>query len=84
MVDGFNIADSRSDMIDYQANYFGRQDFAVLPGYQGGRTYGISGRVFKPIDPPAFRITISGPLSFDGAPATITSLPFAEEAASHH
>jgi hypothetical protein len=38
--------------------------------------------VFKPIDPPAFRITISGPLSFDGAPTT--SLPFAEEGVSHH
>jgi len=35
------------------------------------------------IDPPAFRITISGPLSFDGTPTT-TSLPFAEEGVSHH
>ncbi|MGA8169454.1 MAG: TonB-dependent receptor plug domain-containing protein [Methylocystis sp.] len=81
MLDGFNIANSRSDMIDYQANYFGRQDFALLPGYTGGSALGISGRVFKPIDPPAFRITISGPLSFDGTPST--SLPHAETA-SHH
>ena len=36
MLDGLNIANSRSDMIDYQANFFGRQDFAVFPGYTGG------------------------------------------------
>jgi outer membrane receptor protein involved in Fe transport len=79
VLDGFNIANSRSDMIDYQANVFGRQDFALFPTYTGGSA-GISERVFKPIDPPAFRITLSGPLSFDGGSAT--PLPFAESA--HH
>jgi hypothetical protein len=82
VLDGFNIANSRSDMIDYAANVFGRQDFALFPGYTGGSSLGIAERVFKPIDPPAFRITISGPLSFDGTPTT--SLPFAEEGVSHH
>ncbi len=71
VLDGFNIANSRSDMIDYQANVFGRQDFALFPNYTGGSALGISERVFKPIDPPAFRITISGPLSFDGTPALL-------------
>jgi outer membrane receptor protein involved in Fe transport len=83
VLDGFNIANSRSDMIDYAANVFGRQDFALFPGYTGGSSLGIAQRVFKPIDPPAFRITISGPLSFDGTPST-TSRPFAEEGVSHH
>ena len=36
VLDGFNIANSRSDMIDYPANVFGRQDFALFPGYTGG------------------------------------------------
>jgi hypothetical protein len=66
-------------MIDYQANVFGRQDYALFPTSTGGSA-GISERVFKPIDPPAFRITLSGPLSFDGGSAT--PLPFAESA--HH
>ncbi len=80
VLDGFNIANSRSDMIDYQANVFGRQDFVLFPGYTGGSALGISERVFKPIDPPAVRLTLSGPLSFD--PGSITSLPYAENA--HH
>ena len=54
VLDGFNIANSRSDMIDYPANVFGRQDFALFPGYTGGSALGIAERVFKPIDPPAF------------------------------
>ena len=54
VLDGFNIANSRSDMIDYQANVFGRQDFALFPNYTGGSALGISERVFKPIDPPTF------------------------------
>ena len=83
VLDGFNIANSRSDMIDYAANVFGRQDFALFPDYTGGSALGIAERVFKPIDPPAFRITISGPLSFDETPAA-TSRPFAEEAGFHH
>ncbi len=69
--DAFNILDSRSDMIDYQANVWGRQNFAIWPGYGtlGPSAYGISERVFKPIDPPAVRLTVSGPLTFvDNAP----------------
>ncbi len=79
-LDGFNITNSRSDMIDYQANVFGKQDFALFPTYAGGSA-GISERVFKPIDPTAFRISISGPLSFDAKPST--SLPYAETAFHH-
>ncbi len=63
-VDAFNILDSRADMIDYQANVWGRQNFAIWPGYTGGSAYGISERTFKPVDPPAVRLTISGPLDF--------------------
>src|SRR5208283_4708386 len=65
-VDGFNILDSRADMIDYQANVWGRQNFAIWPGYGtlGTSALGISERTFKPVDPPAFRITVSGPLDF--------------------
>ncbi|HTO79309.1 MAG TPA: TonB-dependent receptor [Methylocystis sp.] len=63
-VDGFNILNSRADMIDYYANVFGKQDFAINPWYVGGSGLGISQRTWKPIDPPAFRITISGPLDF--------------------
>jgi outer membrane receptor protein involved in Fe transport len=62
-LDGFNILNSRSDMIDYSANIFGKQDFVLFPGYAGASA-GILERTFKPIDPPAFRITLSGPLSF--------------------
>jgi len=69
-LDAFNILNSRADMIDYQANVWGKQDFAIWPGYgtQGVSAYGISERVYKPIDPPAVRLTISGPLSFDKPP----------------
>ncbi len=35
-VDGFNILNSRADMIDYAANVFGKQDFAINPWYVGG------------------------------------------------
>jgi outer membrane receptor protein involved in Fe transport len=63
-VDGFNILNSRADMIDYYANVFGKQDFAINPWYVGGSGLGISQRTWKPIDPPAFRVTISGPLDF--------------------
>jgi hypothetical protein len=65
-VDGFNILDSRADMIDYQANVWARQNYAIWPGYGtlGVSSLGISERTFKPVDPPAFRITISGPLDF--------------------
>ncbi len=71
-LDGFNITNSRSDMIDYQANMFGKQDFLLFPRYAGGSAYGISGRVFKPIDPPAVRITLSGPIAW-GEATPITS-----------
>ncbi|ARN81703.1 TonB-dependent receptor [Methylocystis bryophila] len=62
-VDGFNILNSRADMIDYAANVFGKQDFAINPWYVGGSA-GIAQRTWKPIDPPAVRLTISGPLDF--------------------
>ncbi len=65
-LDGFNITNSRSDMIDYAANVFGKQDFALFPGYVGGSA-GILERTFKPIDPPAVRLTLSGPLSWGEA-----------------
>jgi len=65
-LDAFNILNSRADQIDYAANVFGKQDFAIIPTYAGGSAYGISQRTFKPLDPPAVRLTLSGPLSFDG------------------
>jgi len=79
-IDAFNILNSRSDTIDYQANVFGRQDYALFPSYTGGSGLGIADRTFKPVDPPAVRVTLSGPISFDGGP--ITSLPYAES--DHH
>jgi len=63
-VDAFNILNSRADQIDYAANVFGKQDFAINPWYAGGSALGIAQRTFKPIDPPAVRLTISGPLSW--------------------
>ncbi len=65
-LDGFNILNSRSDTIDYSANIFGKQDFVLFPGYAGASA-GILERTFKPIDPPAVRLTVSGPLSFGEA-----------------
>ena len=67
-LDAFNIANSRSDTIDYAANVFGKQDFTLFPGYAGGSGLGIADRTFKPIDPPAVRLTISGPLNFTAPP----------------
>ena len=32
-IDTFNILNSRADMIDYQANVFGKQHFAINPWY---------------------------------------------------
>ncbi|HXY57044.1 MAG TPA: TonB-dependent receptor [Methylocystis sp.] len=68
--DAFNILNSRADMIDYQANVWGKQDFAIWPGYGATgaiSSFGISERVYKPIDPPAVRLTLQGPLKFDNA-----------------
>ena len=61
-------ADPQLSEVDYAANVFGKQDFTLFPGYAGGSGLGIADRTFKPIDPPAVRLTISGPLNFTAPP----------------
>jgi len=62
-IDAFNIANSRSHEIDYAyGSYSGRSDPLIVAGYTGGSS-GIQGLHFKPVDPPAVRATISGPLT---------------------
>jgi hypothetical protein len=61
-LDGFNITNQRSSAIDYGYGAFAKQDYFLFPGYAGGSN-GISDRYFKPQDPPAVRVTLSGPLT---------------------
>ncbi|MBU6527693.1 TonB-dependent receptor [Methylocystis sp. MJC1] len=61
-VDAFNITNNRSSAIDYGYGAFARQDYFLFPGYAGGSN-GIMDRYFKPQDPPAVRLTLSGPLT---------------------
>ncbi|WP_018268140.1 TonB-dependent receptor [Methylosinus sp. LW4] len=61
-LDAFNVTNQRSSAIDYGYGAFGRQDYLLFPGYAGG-SIGIMDRHFKPQDPPAVRVTLSGPLT---------------------
>jgi hypothetical protein len=64
-VDGFNILDNRGDAVSYGYGSFVRQDLLLFP--HPGESIGIMDRHFKPVDPPAVRVTLSGPLTiFDG------------------
>jgi hypothetical protein len=64
-LDGFNIFNNRGDAIAYGYGSFVRQDLLLFP--HPGESIGIMDRHFKPVDPPAFRLTLSGPLTiFDG------------------
>jgi hypothetical protein len=62
-LDGFNILNNRGDMIAYGYGSFARSDFLFFA--HPGETMGIMDRHFKPVDPPAVRLTISGPLSWE-------------------
>lgn len=64
-LDAFNITDNRGDAIAYGYGSFVRQDLLLFP--HPGESIGIMDRHFKPVDPPAVRLTLSGPLTvFDG------------------
>jgi hypothetical protein len=80
-IDAFNILNSRSDAIDYYANVFAIQHSVLYPWYAGGSALGIADRTFKPLDPPAVRLQLSGPLSFDGG--SITSAMQYDDAMHH-
>jgi hypothetical protein len=65
IADAFNITNNRGDAVSYGYGSFVKSDllFFAHPGESGG----IRDRHFKPVDPPAFRVTLSGPLTiFDG------------------
>jgi hypothetical protein len=70
--DAFNITNNRGDAIAYGYGSFAKSDFLFFPTYAGGGA-GIQDRHFKPIDPPAVRVTLSGPLSVLDAPAILRS-----------
>jgi hypothetical protein len=69
-IDAFNITNNRSSMIDYGYGAFARQDYLLFPGYAGGSN-GIMDRYFKPQDPPAVRLTFTGPLTALDAPLIV-------------
>jgi len=72
-VDAFNITNQRSSAIDYGYGAFARQDYLLFPGGAQGSN-GLMDRYFKPQDPPAVRLTLSGPLTiFDRPLAAPTS-----------
>jgi len=64
--DAFNITNNRGDAIAYGYGSITKAEMFLF-GHPGATT-GVMDRHFKPIDPPAFRVTVSGPLS--GASAT--------------
>jgi hypothetical protein len=78
-LDAFNIFNSRSDQITYGYGsllpsdpLYGQCRAGVAPAAVCG--IGVMDRHFKPVEPPAVRVTFSGPLNFDGGPVT-TKLP---------
>lgn len=64
IADAFNITNNRGDAVSYGYGSFVKSDLLFFG--RPGHTEGIRDRHFKPVDPTAFRITISGPLSLDG------------------
>lgn len=69
-LDGFNITNNRGDAIAYGYGSFARSDFLFFA--HPGATVGIMDRHFKSVDPPAFRVTVSGPLTFLDTPIGAT------------
>jgi outer membrane receptor protein involved in Fe transport len=64
-IDAFNITNNRGDAIAYGYGSFVRQDLLFFQ--HPGESIGIMDRHFKPVDPPAVRMTLAGPLAiFDG------------------
>jgi hypothetical protein len=69
-LDAFNIFASRSDQITYGYGSMLPTDqlhAACLAGAPGGDVCGVGvmDRHFKPVEPPSFRLTLAGPLSYD-------------------
>ena len=62
-LDGFNIFDCRCEALSFAYGSFPRSDLLLQPV-----TGSIMDRHFKPQNPPAVRLTISGPLTFFDAP----------------
>jgi outer membrane receptor protein involved in Fe transport len=81
-LDAFNIFNSRSDQITYAYGSLLPTD-ALYQQCVGGVApaavcgVGVMDRHFKPVEPPAVRISVGGPLNLDGGP--ITTLPDAKE-----
>ncbi|MBL1257627.1 TonB-dependent receptor domain-containing protein [Methylocystis sp. Sn-Cys] len=76
-LDAFNIFNSRSDQITYGYGsllpsdpLYGQCRAGVAPG--AVCAIGVMDRHFKPVEPPAVRVTFSGPLNFD---TSVTKLP---------
>lgn len=72
-VDAYNIFNSRSDQITYGYGsllqtdpLYGRCRAGVAPDAVCGT--GVLGRHFKPVEPPAVRVTFGGPLDFTSLP----------------
>jgi hypothetical protein len=62
-LDGFNILNNRGDAIAYGYGSIAKSDFLFFA--HPGETVGVMDRHFKPVDPPAVRLTISGPLVWE-------------------
>jgi outer membrane receptor protein involved in Fe transport len=72
-LDAFNIFNSRSDQITYAYGSLLPSDplyqqcvNGLAPGAVCG--VGVMDRHFKPVEPPAVRLTFGGPISFDSLP----------------
>jgi outer membrane receptor protein involved in Fe transport len=81
-IDAFNIFNSRSDQITYGYGsllpsdpLYGQCLAGVAPGSVCG--IGVMDRHFKPVEPPAVRVSLGGPLNLDGGP--VTTLPDVSE-----
>lgn len=82
-LDAFNIFNSRSDQITYGYGSLLPTDALYQPCVNGLAPAAVCGvgvmdRHFKPVEPPAVRVTFGGPLSFDSAPnfaAPLSVLP---------
>jgi hypothetical protein len=75
-LDGLNIFNSRSDQITYGYGsllptdaLYGQCVAGVAPANVCG--VGVMDRHFKPVEPPAVRVTFSGPLNFDNSIARL-------------
>jgi outer membrane receptor protein involved in Fe transport len=78
-LDGFNVFNSRSDQITYGYGsllptdaLYGQCVGGVAPANVCG--VGVMDRHFKPVEPTAFRVTFSGPLTYDSSIAKLPDL----------